>query len=165
MLDIATQAGYIFEKSSNIDLKRLLLKFVFEKITLTEGVISYKLRFPFKEFVNINSPKGNKTLPYEPRQNQVNQEVYRNDNEKVQFGYMKSCELSESLKNQGLAKNFANPLQFGRGSKIRTHDTRFWRPVLYQLSYTPITRSNYYKKIFYKSSTFLKMPILYYFTD
>ena len=27
----------------------------------------------------------------------------------------------------------------GRGSKIRTHDTRFWRPMLYQLSYTPIT--------------------------
>ena len=27
---------------------------------------------------------------------------------------------------------------FGRGSKIRTHDPRFWRPMLYQLSYTPI---------------------------
>ena len=25
----------------------------------------------------------------------------------------------------------------GRGSKNRTHDTRFWRPLLYQLSYTP----------------------------
>ena len=29
----------------------------------------------------------------------------------------------------------------GRGSKIRTHDTRFWRPLLYQLSYTPIWAS------------------------
>ena len=27
--------------------------------------------------------------------------------------------------------------KFGRGSKNRTHDTRFWRPLLYQLSYTP----------------------------
>src|SRR5699024_10557374 len=27
---------------------------------------------------------------------------------------------------------------FGRGSKSRTHGTRFWRPLLYQLSYTPI---------------------------
>ena len=27
----------------------------------------------------------------------------------------------------------------GRGSKIRTHDTRFWRPLLYQLSYTPVS--------------------------
>ena len=26
----------------------------------------------------------------------------------------------------------------GRGSKSRTHGTRFWRPLLYQLSYTPI---------------------------
>lgn len=66
LLDIATQAGYFFEKSSNVDLKRLLLKFVFENITLTEGVISYKLRFPFNEFVNINTPKGNKVLPHEP---------------------------------------------------------------------------------------------------
>ena len=27
---------------------------------------------------------------------------------------------------------------FGRGRKIRTLDTRFWRPLLYQLSYTPV---------------------------
>ena len=26
----------------------------------------------------------------------------------------------------------------GRGSKSRTHGTRFWRPLLYQLSYTPM---------------------------
>ena len=26
----------------------------------------------------------------------------------------------------------------GRGTKNRTRDTRFWRPLLYQLSYTPI---------------------------
>ena len=25
----------------------------------------------------------------------------------------------------------------GRGSRIRTRDPRFWRPMLYQLSYTP----------------------------
>ncbi len=28
----------------------------------------------------------------------------------------------------------------GRGGGIRTHDTRFWRPVLYQLSYTPVIK-------------------------
>lgn len=27
----------------------------------------------------------------------------------------------------------------GRGDKIRTRDPRFWRPVLYQLSYSPLT--------------------------
>ena len=26
---------------------------------------------------------------------------------------------------------------FGRGRRTRTHDPWFWRPVLYQLSYTP----------------------------
>ena len=26
----------------------------------------------------------------------------------------------------------------GRGRRTRTLDTRFWRPLLYQLSYTPI---------------------------
>ena len=30
----------------------------------------------------------------------------------------------------------------GRGSKNRTHDTRFWRPLLYQLSYTPKGKRN-----------------------
>ena len=29
---------------------------------------------------------------------------------------------------------------FGRGRRIRTRDPRFWRPVLYQLSYTPVQR-------------------------
>ena len=29
------------------------------------------------------------------------------------------------------------PVRYGRGSKFRTHGTRFWRPLLYQLSYTP----------------------------
>ena len=32
--------------------------------------------------------------------------------------------------------------QHGRGSKNRTHDTRFWRPLLYQLSYAPIQKRN-----------------------
>ena len=115
LLDIATQAGYIFEKSSNVDLKRLLLKFVFENITLTEGEISYKLKFPFNEFVNTTILRKKTTTSYELMQSQANQGLHGNDNEKVQSGYMKSCELSENLKNQGLAKNFANPLQSGWG--------------------------------------------------
>ena len=50
LLDIATQIEYIFEKSQNIELKRLLLKFVFEKLTLNEGKLNYKLKFPFNLF-------------------------------------------------------------------------------------------------------------------
>ena len=33
-----------------------------------------------------------------------------------------------------IGRNFVS----GRGRKIRTLDTRFWRPLLYQLSYTPV---------------------------
>ena len=33
---------------------------------------------------------------------------------------------------------FANGFFLGRGRRTRTHDPWFWRPVLYQLSYTPV---------------------------
>ena len=32
-------------------------------------------------------------------------------------------------------------ISLGRGRRIRTRDPRFWRPVLYQLSYTPVCDS------------------------
>ncbi len=41
------------------------------------------------------------------------------------------------------------PPRHGRGGRIRTHDTRFWRPLLYQTELHP-----YYTKIF----SFLKYP-------
>ena len=112
-MDIATQAGYVFEKSSNIDLKRLLLKFVFENITLTEGEISYKLRFPFDEFVNINTPRGNKVLPYEPMQNLGTQGVQEIAKENIQSGYMNFCEPKIMLKKQEVALKNATSLQIG----------------------------------------------------
>ena len=85
-IDIATQAGNIFDKSQNLELKRILLKFVFESLTLTEGVLTYKLKFLFNEFVNSNILMAQAT---------------------------KSYELAESLKNKRLAKNFASLLQIG----------------------------------------------------
>ncbi len=40
--------------------------------------------------------------------------------------------------------------QHGRGRRIRTHDPWFWRPVLYQLSYTPLpSRSGIFRFAFY----------------
>ena len=51
LLDIATQAGYVFEKSSNIDLKRLLLKFVFENICY-HGICNQRLRLPVLRLQN-----------------------------------------------------------------------------------------------------------------
>ena len=108
LLDIATQAGYVFERSSNVDLKRLLLKFVFENITLTEGVISYKLRFPFNEFVKVTNPDDNKPLPYEPMESLADKGVEANDNENIQSGYMQFCEPKIMLKKQEVALKKCN---------------------------------------------------------
>ena len=36
---------------------------------------------------------------------------------------------------------------FGRGSRARTRDLRFWRPPLYQLSYTPGSRRRTFHKV------------------
>ena len=41
---------------------------------------------------------------------------------------MRKCDKKRTLRRRAL----------GRGSRTRTHDQRFWRPRLYQLSYTPI---------------------------
>ena len=39
---------------------------------------------------------------------------------------------------QKKAQNLSAPkFASGRGSRNRTHNQRFWRPLLYQLSYTP----------------------------
>ena len=77
---------------------RFLLKFVFENITLTEGVISYKLRFPFNEFVKVTNPDDNKPLPYEPMESLAGIGVEANDNENIQSGYMQFCEPKIMLK-------------------------------------------------------------------
>jgi hypothetical protein len=45
-----------------------------------------------------------------------------------------SRQIKKETKVSELHKN-------GRGSKIRTHNTRFWRPMFYQLNYTPINAS------------------------
>ena len=116
LLDIATQIEYIFEKSQNIELKRLLLKFVFEKLTLNEGKLNYKLKFPFSEFVDNNILSEQVAKLHEPMQKQAKQGLQANNNEYLQIGCLKSIEPTQSLKNQGLAKNFANPLQIGASS-------------------------------------------------
>ena len=89
---------------------------------MTEGVISYKLRFPFNEFVDTNTPKGNKVLSHEPMQTVAEQGLQANDNENIQMRAHEPHELAVSLKNQGLAKNFANPIQSGWGGWIRTNE-------------------------------------------
>ena len=96
-----------------MDLKRLLLKFVFENIRLIEGVISYKLRFPFNEFVKVTNPDDNKPLPYEPMESLAGLGVEANDNENIQSGYMQFCEPQFIEKKQEVALKNATSLQSG----------------------------------------------------
>ena len=53
-------------------------------------------------------------------QKQAEQGLQANNNEYLQIGCLKSIEPTQSLKNQGLAKNFANPLQIGALGRNRT---------------------------------------------
>ena len=121
LLDIATQAGNIFERSQNLDLKRLLLKFVFESLTLTEGVLSYKLKFPFNEFVNSNILMAQAAKAYEPKQTLINQGLTENDSENVQFGSLKSYEPQILDKKQEVALKNTTSLQNGDPNGTRTH--------------------------------------------
>lgn len=121
LLDIATQAGNIFERSQNLDLKRLLLKFVFESLTLTEGILSYKLKFPFNEFANSNILMAQAAKAYEPKQTLINQGLTENDNENVQFGSLKSYEPQFMDKKQEVTSENATSLQIGDPNGTRTH--------------------------------------------
>ena len=52
------------------------------------------------------------------------------------------CWLQRLKRELGVFQAKKNPLPkqriiYGRGGETRTRDTRFWRPVLYQLSYAP----------------------------
>ena len=64
---------------------------------------AYKLRFPFNEFININTPRGNKALSYEPMQTIAAQGVQGIANENIQSGYINFCEPKIIEKKQGVA--------------------------------------------------------------
>ena len=51
----------------------------------------------------------------------------------------------------------------GRGRRLRTHDPRFWRPVLYQLSYAPIHVSGVYHIFWFFSRGFCHVVISFVF--
>ena len=51
--------------------------------------------------------------------------------------------ITKSLYNGG----FSVILVLGRGDRTRTYNQRFWRPLLYQLSYTPIEPLYYNKSL------------------
>ena len=76
-----------------------MLKFVFESLILTEGKLTYKLRFPFNEFVDDKILMTQVVKQYEPKQTIANQSLLEYDNENIQSETLKSYELAESQKN------------------------------------------------------------------
>ena len=51
-------------------------------------------------------------------------------------------ERSLSIKIKASRKSDSFVRLFGRGRRIRTLGTRFWRPLLYQLSYAPMKNTH-----------------------
>lgn len=79
----------------------------------TEGVLSYKLKFPFNEFVNSNILMARAAQAYEPKQTLINQGLQGNDNENLQIGALKSYEPQILDKNQEVTLENATSLQIG----------------------------------------------------
>lgn len=108
LINLASQAGKVFAKSDNLELKHLLLKFVFKEMILTEGELTYELNFPFSEF--------EKAYFYEKRskflqgsQNEENQGLEDNKTDEN----AKSFGPKIAFKNQRVASKNATLLQSG----------------------------------------------------
>lgn len=63
LFEIASEAGELFRSSKNIELKRLLLRFLFDSLKIKEGVIYYKLKTPFAEMEDFANSGNNSSEP------------------------------------------------------------------------------------------------------
>lgn len=98
----------MFAKSDNLELKHLLLKFVFKEMILTEGELTYELNFPFSEFEKAYFyEKGSKFL--QGSQNEENQDLEDNKTDEN----AKSFGPKIAFKNQRVASKNATLLQSG----------------------------------------------------
>ena len=52
------------------------------------------------------------------------------------------CNIKNSIKIRPDERIVMFPVTGGRGRRIRTLGTRFWRPLLYQLSYAPMRNAH-----------------------
>lgn len=117
LLDIATEAGSIFKKSNNLELKRLLLKFVFKRLTLTLDKLTYELNFPFSEFETTNIKKKSKKV-LELVKPKETKDLEGISAKTEQFAYTKSLEPQIVHKNQEVTSENATSVQSGWGGWI-----------------------------------------------
>ena len=108
LINLASQAGRVFAKSDNLELKHLLLKFVFKEMILTEGELTYELNFPFSEFEKAYFYEKRSQF-FQGSQDEENQgfEDNKTDENAKSFG------PKIALKNQRVASKNATLLQSG----------------------------------------------------
>ena len=96
LFEIAAAAGDLFNRSKDIDQKRLLMSFIFESLQIKEGAIYYKLNFPFSEMEdsansgrNHSEPASNKALSPKTSEFKIskNQPVRTDKNEEKTRAY------------------------------------------------------------------------------
>lgn len=146
LINLASQTGKVFAKSDNLELKHLLLKFVFKEMILTEGELTYELNFPFSEFEKAYFyEKRNKFL--QGSQNEENQDLEDNKTDEN----AKSFGPKIAFKNQRVASKNATLLQSGWGGWIRTNECRHQKPMPYHLA----TPQHYSKKCPHKRTKVL----------
>lgn len=106
MFDLLTSAKSVFKSATDIKNKQLLLHFIFEKLELKEGVISYKLKSPFC-YTKVDSSMS--TMSSVPAKNNKNWELIENTELNGDFGVIledskkEPSELRTSAENTGLA--------------------------------------------------------------
>ena len=107
LFEIASKSGYLFEHSKDMETKRLLMRFVFDKLQIKEGVVHYKLRFPFSEMEKNSSANGNNNEPL--KINNLGQKT------PVLTGMskMEDSNSEKSLKNKGIDTSIPTPVQNG----------------------------------------------------
>ena len=123
MFDLLTSAKSVFKSNTSVQNKQLLLHFIFEKLELKEGVISYKLKSPFC-YTKVDSSMS--SMSPVPAKNAKNWELIENTELNGKFGVISGnfdedvWEPCRSAENKGLSTCCENPVQFGCFTWTRT---------------------------------------------
>ena len=84
----------------------------------------------------LPAPSGREPLAH-PQASHFSRRLCRHAKGPIPEGAVERSETGGVPPKKQTAQAPKNLCGYGRGSKSRTHGTRFWRPLLYQLSYTP----------------------------
>ncbi len=121
--EIANHAGDVFAGGYDLERKRSLLKFVFERLEMDEGRIGYKLNSPFDMIESSVSGSGsNSGGSFEPSESKENQGLRRIDGKKSKESKFATFEPQIIEKKQGDKPESLPPVQIGWDGWIRTNE-------------------------------------------